>query len=219
MGERNVLLRNGSYALWLDDADVEEETIVLEIVRDDDVALLFPCQHILHIVLNVATVLDKSGIDVAGGEVYDGEAVLQVADNAHYLVVLPLLLEHGDELRHAECRDVEPFARERVKIVQTIGILLEPGVATVATHEHVGVHKDVVGVKVARLVSHGSEYQMWELLLLLIGQYVRPTGCPHANEVIYELSACQSVLLQEQFHHALALLLNLLVSFAHNYVH
>jgi hypothetical protein len=30
------------------------------------------------------------------------------------------------------------------------------------------------------------------------------------------LLACQSVLLQEQFHHALALLLDLLVSFAHN---
>ena len=59
---------------------------------------------------------------------------------------------------------------------------------------------------------------MRELLLLLIGQYVRPTGCPHAYEVIYELPACQSVLLQEQFEHALALLLNLFVSFAHNAV-
>jgi len=59
---------------------------------------------------------------------------------------------------------------------------------------------------------------MRELLLLLFGQYVRPTGGPHAYEVIHELPACQSVLLQEQFDHALALLLNLFVSFAHNAV-
>jgi hypothetical protein len=57
---------------------------------------------------------------------------------------------------------------------------------------------------------------MRELLLLLFGQYVHPTGGPHAYEVIYELPACQSVLLQEQLDHALALLLNLLVYFTHN---
>ena len=153
-----ALLRNRSYALWLNDADVKEEAVVLEVVRDDDVALLFPCQHILHVVLNVATVLDKSGVDVAGGEVDDGEAVLQVTDDADNLVVALLFLEHGDELRHAERRDVEPFAREGVEIVQTVGILLEPGIATVATHEDIGVHEDVVWVKVARLVSHGSEH-------------------------------------------------------------
>ena len=195
-----------------------QKAVVLEVVSDDDAALLLTRQHILHIVLNVTTILNNSSVNIACSKVDDREMVLQVADYAHYLVVLPLLLEHGDKLRHAECRDIEPLAREGVKIVQTIGILLEPGIATVATHEHVGVHKDVVWVKVARLVSHGSEYQMWELLLFLFGQYVHPTGCPHANEVIYELSACQSVLLQEQFHHALALLFNLFVSFAHNYV-
>ena len=59
---------------------------------------------------------------------------------------------------------------------------------------------------------------MWELFLLLVGQYVRPTGGPHAYEVIYELPAGQPVLLQEQFDHAFALLLNLFVSFAHNAV-
>ena len=40
---------------------------------------------------------------------------------------------------------------------------------------------------------------MRELLLLLFGQYVRPTGGPHAYEVIHELLACQPVFLQEQF--------------------
>ena len=59
---------------------------------------------------------------------------------------------------------------------------------------------------------------MWELYFLLVGQYVRPTGGPHAYEVIYELPAGKPVLLQEQFDHALSLLLNLFVSFAHNAV-
>ena len=59
---------------------------------------------------------------------------------------------------------------------------------------------------------------MRELLLLLFGQYVCPTGYPEAYEFFYELPACQSVLLQELFDHALALLLNLFVSFAHNAV-
>ena len=70
----------------------------------------------------------------------------------------------------------------------------------------VGIHEDVVWVEIAPLVRHGSEYQMWELFLLLISQYVHPAGCPHAYEVIYKLTACQSVLLQEQFEYALALL-------------
>ena len=98
------------------------------------------------------------------------------------------------------------------------GILLEPGIATVATHEDICVHEDVVWINAARLVSHGSEYQMWELFLFFIRQYVYPTGCPNANKVIYELPACQSVFLQEQFDHAFALLLNLFVSFTHNAV-
>ena len=60
-----------------------------------------------------------------------------------------------------------------------------------------------------------SEYQVWKLFLLLLSQYMHPTGGPNAYEVIYELTACQSVLLKEQFDHSLALLLDLLVSFAH----
>jgi hypothetical protein len=51
---------------------------------------LFPRQHVLHIVLNVATVFDKSGIDVACRKVDDRETVLQVADDADYLIVLLL---------------------------------------------------------------------------------------------------------------------------------
>ena len=100
--------------------------------------------------------------------------------------------------------------------MQTVNILLEPGVATIATHKDIGVYENVVWVNTARLVSHTSEYQMWELLLFLFSQYVRPTGGPYANKVIYELLTCQPILLQEQFHHALAFLFNLFVSFAHN---
>jgi hypothetical protein len=73
-------------------------------------------------------------------------------------------------------------------------------------------------VRIETLYCHGSEYQMWELLLFLFGQRVRPTGRPEAYEFFYELPACQSVLLQEQLDHAIALLLNLFVSFAHNAV-
>jgi hypothetical protein len=37
---------------------------------------------------------------------------------------------------------------------------------------------------------------MWEHFLLLLGQRVRPAGSPKAHEVIYELTACQSILLR-----------------------
>ena len=92
--------------------------------------------------------------------------------------------------------------------VEEQAVVLEAGVAAVAAHEDVGVHEDVVGIEIARLVSHRSEHQMWELFLLLLSQNVRPAGSPHAHEVIYELLACQSVLLQEKLDHALALLFN-----------
>ena len=41
--------------------------------------------------------------------------------------------------------------------------------------------------------EYESEYEMWEHFLLLLGERVRPAGCPHAHEGIYELTACQSV--------------------------
>ena len=53
------------------------------------------------------------------------------------------------------------------------------------------------------------------VFLLFLGQRMRPAGCLKAYEFFYELAACQSVLLQEQFDHALALLLNLLVFLTH----
>ena len=59
---------------------------------------------------------------------------------------------------------------------------------------------------------------MWELFLLLLGERVRPAGGPNAHEGVNELLACQSVLLQEQLDHALALLFDQFVSFAHNSV-
>ena len=75
-------------------------------------ALLLLRQHELYIIFDVTTSLDKSGIDVAGCKVDDVEALLQVAHDADYLVVL--LLERGDELRHAERRNVELLARQRI---------------------------------------------------------------------------------------------------------
>ena len=108
-----------------------------------------------------------------------------------------------------------PYAFRSDGIVQTVGILLESGIATVAAHEHVGVHEYVVGIEWACLACHYSEYKVWELFLLFFGQRVRPTGGPKTYEFFNELSACQSVFLQKQFYHTLALLLNLFVSFAH----
>ena len=46
--EGNRLLWYRSNFVGLDDADVEEETIVFVIVRDDDTTFLFPGQHELY---------------------------------------------------------------------------------------------------------------------------------------------------------------------------
>jgi len=210
------LLWNCPYSVRLDDTDVVEKTVVLVVVRNDDAAFLLLRQHELYIVLNVATSLNEGGVDVAVGEVDDIESVLQLVDDADYLVVRFLFLVHGNELRHAKRRYVELLARQRIEIVQTVGVLLEPAVAAVAAHEDVSVYEDVVGIEWTFLACHRSEYQVWELFLFLLGERVRPTGGPEVHEVVYELLACQPVLLQEQFDHALALLLDLLVSFAHN---
>ena len=210
-----ILLRNCPYAFRSDGTDIQQQPIILIVVGDDDAALLLHGQYVLHIVLDVGPCLNKSCVNVTAGEIYDVETVLQVTDYANYLFVLPLFLEHGDKLRQAERRNVEPFAREGIEIVQTVGILLESGIATVAAHEHVGVHKYVVGIEWACLACHYSEYKVWELFLLFFGQRVRPTGGPKTYEFFNELSACQSVFLQKQFYHTLALLLNLFVSFAH----
>jgi len=209
------LLRNRPYFIGLDDTDVVEQPVVLVVVRNDDAAFLFPRQHELHIVLNVATSLDEGGVNVAGCKVNDVEAVLQVAHDADYLVVLLFLLEHGDKLRHAERRDVELLARKRVEVMKAGLVLLVAGVAAVAAHEDVGIHEDVVVIEWTFLACHRSEYQVWKLFLLFLGERVSPAGGPEVHEVIYELLACQSVLLQEQLDYALALLLDLLVSFAH----
>jgi len=138
------LLRNCPYALWLDNTEVEEQTVVLEVVCDDDAALLLPCQHILHVVFYVTTIFNKSGINVAIGEIDNVETVLKVADYAHNFVVLFLLLIDRYKLCNAERRYIEPFAREGIEIVQTVGILLEPNIATIATHEDIGIHEDAV---------------------------------------------------------------------------
>jgi len=210
-----ILLRNCSYAFRSDGADIQQQPIILIVVGDDDAALLLHGQYVLHIVLDVGSCLNKGCVNITAGEIYDVETVLQVTDYANYLFIVPLFLEHGDKLRYAERRDEEPFAREGTEIVQTVGILLEPGIATVAAHEHVSVDKYMVGIEGAYLACHCSEYKVWKLFLLFFGQRMRPTGGPETYEFFNELSACQSVFLQEQFHHTLALLLNLFVSFAH----
>ena len=66
----------------------------------------------------------------------------------------PFLLKSGDELRYTKCRNIEPFARQRVEVVQAVGIFLESNVAAISTYEHIGIHKDVVGVET--LFCHGS---------------------------------------------------------------
>ena len=76
------LLRYRPYFIWLDDTDVVEKPVVLVVVCNDDAAFLLSRQHELHIVLNVATSLDQSGVNVAGCKVDDVEAVLQVAHDA-----------------------------------------------------------------------------------------------------------------------------------------
>ena len=113
------LLRDRPDALGLDDAQVEEKAVVLEIVGDDDAALLLPSEHILNVVLNIAASLNERSVDVAGCEIDDVEAVLQVADDADNFIVLFLLLERGNKLRHAERRDIKPLTRQRVEVMQT----------------------------------------------------------------------------------------------------
>lgn len=91
--------------LWLDNTEVEEQTVVLEVVCDDDAALLLPCQHILHVVLYVTTIFNKSGINVAIGEIDNVETVLKVADYAHNFVVLFLV----PSTRHSVVSRTPPF--------------------------------------------------------------------------------------------------------------
>ena len=70
------LLRDRPDTLRPYDAKIKEQMVVFKIVSDDDVALLLPRQHILHIILNVATGLNEGSINVAGSEIDDVEAVL-----------------------------------------------------------------------------------------------------------------------------------------------
>ena len=188
--------------------------VVLVVVGYDDAAFLFLGQDKLHIVLDVCPCLNEGGINILACEVDDHEAVLQVADDVGNFLVCPFLLIGGDELRHAERRDIEPFASQRIEVVQAVGIFLESGVAAISAYKYVGVHEYVV--RVETLFCHGSECQMREHFLFVISQGVNPTGHPDSDEGVNELLTGQSVLLQEQFEYALALLLNLFVSFAHN---
>ena len=191
------LLRYRPYFIWFDDTDVVEKTVVLIVVCNNDAAFLLPRQHELHVILDVGASLCEGSIDITVGEVDDIEAVLQVAHDADYFFVFLFFLEHGDKLRHAERRDVELLACQRVEVMQTVRVLLETGVAAITTNEDVGVYEDVVVIEWTLLARHRSEYQVWELFLLLLGERVCPASGPEVHEIVYELLACQSVLLQE----------------------
>ena len=79
-----------------------------------------------------------------------------------------------------------------------------------STYEYIGVHKDVVGVET--LFCYGSECQIREHFLFFLCQGVNPAGHPDSYEGVNELLAGRPVLLQKQFEHTFALLLNLSLS-------
>ena len=142
------------YLRGLDNLCAQQEAVVLVVVGDDDAALLLAGQHELHVVLDVGTRLVERSVDVLHREVDDGEAVLQLADNGAYLFIRLVLLIDGDELRHAERRDVEPLAHDGVEVVQTIAVGLVAGIAAVGPDEHVGIHEYVVGIVCLDLSCH-----------------------------------------------------------------
>lgn len=55
-----------------------QRAIVFIIVRYNDAAFLFLCQHVLNVIFDVGTSLLQSGIDVSAGEINDSEAMLYV---------------------------------------------------------------------------------------------------------------------------------------------
>ena len=156
---------------------------------------MYYCGIFLHIVLDVGTRLNESGIDVAGREVDDAEAVLKLAHHTGNLLIRFLVSLHetlvsladssllidGNQLSHAERRDIELLARQREEVVQTVCILLVAGVAAVASHKDVGVHEDVVGVEFECLLRHRSECEVGELGLLLFREFVNLASHPDAE--------------------------------------
>ena len=217
---RTTLPGNRPNLRWLDNLCAQQEAVVLVVVGDDDAALLFASQHKLNVVLDVGSRLVEGSVDVLHREVDDGEAVLQLADDCAYLFIRLMLLIDGNELRHAERRDVEPFAHYGVEVVQAVAVGLVAGIAAVGPDEHVSIHEYVVGVVCLDLSCHSrrSEYQMWELLFLLGGEQVEVARHPHAYLCVHEFFVLQSRLLKEQLQHGLALLLHLFLFLAHNAV-
>ena len=183
------------YHLRAQHGDAWQEAVVLVIVGHDDVAFLLLRQHELHIVLDVGTRLNEGGIDVTGREVDDVEAVLQLAHHADNLLVRFLFLIDGNQLRNAERRDIELLARQCEQVVQTVGILLVTGVTTVASHEDVGVHEDVVRVEFECLLRHRSEYEVRKLSPLLFREFVHLASHPDTEQEVNEFLTLESVLL------------------------
>ena len=149
------LLRDCTDTLGSYGADVLQKAVVLEVVCDDDDALLLPGQHELHVVLNVDTRLNEGGVNVAVGEINDVEAVLQFANHVDDFLVALFLLIDRNKLRHAKRRDIKALAGERIEVMQTVVVALETRVAAVSTDEDVGVHEDVVRVEGGGLLCHG----------------------------------------------------------------
>ena len=209
------LLRYLPYLLWPQHGDTWQETVIFIVVGHDDVALLLLRQHKLHVVLNVGSRLNKSGINVLSREVYDVEAVLQLTHHAGNLFVRFLFLIDGDELRDTKRRDIEFLARQREQVVQTVGILLVANIAAVTSHEDVGVHEDVIGIEIEGLLRHFSECEVGELGLLLFCEFVYFACNPNAEQEIHEFLTLESILLEKNFEHAAALLLHLFLFLAH----
>ena len=212
------LFRNLPYLGWTENLNALQETVVPVIVGHYDVALLLLRQHKLHIILNVGSRFLESGINVASSEVDDVEAVLQVAHHMGNLLVRFLLLIDGNELYHAERRDVKPLARQRKQVAQTVVVLLELCVTAVAANEHVGIYEDVIGVEEKGTFRHRLECKIRELCLFLFGEFVHLAGHPHAEQEVDEFLAFQSILLEQKFKYAPALFLHLFLFFAHDVI-
>ena len=82
-------------------------------------------------------------------------------------------------------------------------------IAAVAANEYVGVHEDVIGIERKGSFRHRSESQIGELCLFFFRELVHFPGHPHAEQEVNEFLTLQSVLLEQQFEYAPALLLHL----------
>ena len=189
------LLGNLPYLLRPQYSDARQEAVVLVVVGHNDVAPLLLRQDKLHIVLDVGSRLNESGINVAGREVDDVETVLQLAHYADNLLVRLLFLIDGNQLSHAERRNIEFLACQREQVVQAVCVLLVAGVTAVASHKDIGVYEYVVRIEFECLLRHRSEYEIGELGLLLFREFIHLASHPDTEQEVNEFLTLESVLL------------------------